>query len=62
MSSDKLKIRRKDNKALPEANEMRKRDTKGGEKSQSKKKEEKGEDHFDENGKFIMAEKDFSDP
>jgi hypothetical protein len=62
VSEDKLKIRRKDNLALPEA-EMRKRDNKAESKNAdgiAKKKE--GEDRFDENGKFIMAEKDFSDP
>ena len=32
VSTDKLKIRRKDNKALPEASEMRKRDAKAGDK------------------------------
>jgi hypothetical protein len=42
---------------------MRKRDTKAEGKNESgvaKKKE--GEDRFDDQGKFIMEEKDYSDP
>lgn len=61
VSKDKLKIRRKENKALPDAGEMRKRDGKAHDKSEAKKKAEP-EDRFDDKGNFILTEKDFSDP
>ena len=50
VSTDKLKIRRKGNLALPEASEMRKRDAKAQDKKGSSAggQQQKGEDRFDE--------------
>jgi len=41
VSEDKLKIRRKDNKDLPEESEMRKRDSKAAAKTDAPAKEKK---------------------
>lgn len=58
VSKSKKAIRRKENKALPEKTEQRKRDAKASEK----KNGDAGVDEFDENGKVILAEKDFDNP
>lgn len=65
VSEDKKKIRRKDNKALPELNTERKRDAKAASKAGkggAAAAAEEEEDQFDANGKIILVEKDFDNP
>jgi len=59
ISKDKLKVRRVGNPELPEME--KKRDAKAGQKAGGAAKDQ-GVDEYDENGKVIMVEKDFSDP
>jgi hypothetical protein len=61
VSNDKLKVRRHENKALPEKSEARKRDNKGDDKA-PKKKDEGVDDYDEKTGKVILTERDFSDP
>jgi hypothetical protein len=61
VSTDKLKVRRTGNKALPDKMEQRKRDNKADDKS-SKKKDEGVDDYDEVTGKVILTERDFSDP
>ena len=61
VSTDKLKVRRAGNKALPEKAEAKKREGKAEDKAPKKKDE--GVDEYDEKtGKVILTERDFSDP
>ena len=64
--SDKTKIRRKDNKAMPEK-ELKRRDAKVADKEKSAMAKQGGaaaqqEDEFDADGKIILVEKDFDNP
>ena len=59
VSKDKLKVRRVGNPELPEME--KKRDAKANQKTGGAAKDQ-GVDEYDENGKVIMVEKDFSDP
>ena len=52
-------MRRVGNPELPEM--QKKREAKAGEKAGPSNKDQ-GEDEYDENGKVILVEKDFSDP
>lgn len=61
ISTDKLKVRRSENKALPAAQEQRKRDAKFDDKA-PKKKDEGVDDYDEKTGKVILTERDFSDP
>ena len=59
VSKDKLKVRRVGNPELPEME--KKRDAKANQKAGGAAKDQ-GVDEYDENGRVIMVEKDFSDP
>jgi hypothetical protein len=63
VSNDKTKIRRKDNKSLPEKNLERKRDAKASGKSEGRAAAKTpDEDQVDADGKIVLVEKDFDNP
>jgi len=62
VSEDKTKIRRKDNKALPEKSTERKRDAKAADKAGGAAAHAPEEDQFDADGKIVLVEKDFDNP